>query len=57
MRIVVMDAFKMKKICNVLEISLGRHRVTTFTETAKRFSWILYSENLLLFKQNTIHNN
>ena len=34
MGIIVKDAFKMKKICNDLEISLGRHQVTTFTETA-----------------------
>lgn len=34
MGIVVKDALKMKKICNALEISLGRHQVTTFTETA-----------------------
>lgn len=34
MGIVVKDVFKMEKICNVLEISPGRHQVTTFTETA-----------------------
>lgn len=60
MRIVVMDAFKMKKICNVLEISLGRHQVTRLhllklpNSLAGFYILKTYS---LVFKQNTIHNN
>lgn len=59
---VVKDAFKMKKICNVLEISPGRHQVTTFTETANvlvgfHIQKMHFKTFLPLFKQNVVHNN
>lgn len=59
---IVKDAFKMKKICNVLEVSPGRHQVTAFTETARVLAefYILkmhFKTYLPSFRQNMIHNN
>lgn len=56
--IIVKDAFKMKKICNDLEISLGRHWMTVFTETANVLAeFYILKTCLPLFRQNMIYSN